>query len=234
MGKYSGRITSLLTGRAEEIDLEGNTFAVNESSLAVFRQWWKLINVEHFFVFAVAGTATILLLALLSYATAFGRPGLSGGINFLFLEAAVIGTRLTPLAGSAFLLTGGVMLCATQLTVLDATSRIMVENLAILWGKRFPLKHLARYFYAVLWLQIVAGVIILLSGFSEPLWLLTVGAVLNAAAMFVSVGLVAWLNFTSLHNHLRPSIWRLLFLAAAFLFFGGFLLFTIAEGAFLK
>jgi hypothetical protein len=63
---------------------------------------------------------------------------------------------------------------------------------------------------------------------------LTVGAVLNAAAMFVSVGLVAWLNFTSLHNHLRPSIWRLLFLAAAFLFFGGFLLFTIAEGAFLK
>ena len=226
MGKYSGRITSLLTGKAEAVSLEGNTFDVNQSNLAVYRHWWKLVNIEHFIVFAVTGAATILLLSLLSFVTVFGQPDLTRGISFLFVESAEISARLSGGVGMLFLVVVAVMLFATQLTVLDATSRIMAENIAILLHRHFPITHLAKYFYAVLWLQILAGIIILLAGFSEPLSLLTTGAILNAAAMFVSVGLVVWLNLTSLHHHLRPSLFRLIFLGFAFLFFGAFLIFT--------
>ena len=226
MGKYSGRITSLLTGKAEAVSLEGNTFDVNQSNLAVYRHWWKLVNIEHFIVFAVTGAATILLLSLLSFVTVFGQPDLTRGISFLFVESAEISARLSGGVGILFLVVVAVMLFATQLTVLDATSRIMAENIAILLHRHFPITHLAKYFYAVLWLQILAGIIILLAGFSEPLSLLTTGAILNAAAMFVSVGLVVWLNLTSLHHHLRPSLFRLILLGFAFLFFGAFLIFT--------
>lgn len=229
MGKYSGRITSLLTGEAEEIALEGNTFEVNENSLSVFRRWWKLINLEHFLVFALMGILTISLLALLAFATVYGHGGLPSGIGFLFKEAGAIGRVLGAGAGIAFLGTVAVMLSATQLTVLDATSRIMAENLAIAFHKRFPLTHLTHYFYGVLWFQIGAGVLIFLAGFSEPLFLLTLGAVLNAGAMFVSLGLVVFLNLTALHQELRPARWRLVFLAAAFLFFGGFTAFMVVE-----
>ena len=48
MGKYAGRITSLLTGKVEDISLTGTRFELSTESLADFKKWWKLINIEHF------------------------------------------------------------------------------------------------------------------------------------------------------------------------------------------
>lgn len=224
MGKYSGRITSVLTGKAEEITLEGNTFSVNDDSLSFFRKWWETINLEHLIVFAVTGIFTILMLALLSYTTLYLRGGIPSGVGFLMLEQAIIGQATLPVVGTGFILLVGLMLFATQLTVFDATSRIMAENLAILSHKHFPISNLSRNFYLVLWVQIILGVLVLLLGVTEPLMLLTIGAVLNALAMFVAIGLTCYLNITSLHAALRPKIWRLIILFIAFLFFGGFTL----------
>lgn len=228
MGKYAGRITSVLTGQTEEIALEGNTFIVDDASHRTFQRWWRLINLEHFSVFAVIGLVTILLLALLSYATVYGQE-LPAGVNFVIREGLIIGQRTVPAIGTVFLLIVAVMLFATQLTVLDATSRIMAENVAILFHKHFPLKNLSGYFYSVLWIQILAGAVILFFKLAEPLTLLTLGAVLNAVSMTIYIPLVVWLNITGLHKHLRPSWWRLAAIAAAFLFFAGFTVFVIGD-----
>lgn len=224
MGKYSGKITSILTGKAETIALEGNTFEINQSNLSFFRQWWKVINLEHLIVFGLTGIFTILMLALLAHTTLYQHGIIPSGVGFLILEKEIIGQMTLPFVGNAFFILVGLMLFATQLTVFDATSRIMAENLAILSNKHFPISNLSRYFYVVLWAQIILGVIVLSLGISEPLTLLTTGAVLNAAAMFVSIGLTCYLNITSLHAVLRPSLWRLAILLIAFLFFGGFTL----------
>ncbi len=224
MGKYSGKITSILTGKAETIALEGNTFEINQSNLSFFRQWWKAINLEHLIVFGLTGIFTILMLALLAHTTLYQHRIIPSGVGFLILEKEIIGQMTLPIVGSVFFILVGLMLFATQLTVFDATSRIMAENLAILSNKHFPISNLSRYFYVVLWAQIILGVIVLSLGISEPLKLLTIGAVLNAAAMFVSIGLTCYLNITSLHVVLRPSLWRLAILLTAFLFFGGFTL----------
>lgn len=229
MGKYSGRITSLLTGKTEVITLEGSTFAINENNLNIFRRWWKLINLEHLIVFAATGILTILMLTLLSFITVYKHGDVSSGIGFLFLEQTVIGQLTLPVVGTGFLFLTGLMLFATQLTVFDATSRIMAENLAILLQKRFPLTHLSRYFYAILWVQIVLGIVILFLGITEPFLLLTIGAILNALAMFVALGLTVYLNVTSLPLALRPKIWRLVILLLVFLFFGGFSLYLLIQ-----
>ncbi len=229
MGKYSGKITSILTGKAENITLEGNTFAVSTQTLSTYHHWWRLINLEHLIVFAITGILTILMLALLSFATVYHHGGIPSGVGFLFLQQQVIGQLAFPMIGTIFLVLVGLMLFATQLTVFDATSRIMAENLATLFRNRFPLTHLNRYFYTVLWTQILFGIIILTLGVTEPLLLLTIGAILNALAMFVAIGLTTFLNLSCLDKTLRPGLIRLIALGAAFLFFGGFSLYLLLQ-----
>ncbi len=227
MGKYAGKITSLLTGKKEDVKLTGNSFEINAESLSFFNKWWKNINIEHFFIFWLTGSITIVLLGLLSYATVFGIEGNSQGITFLINEAAAISGLLFPAAGTFFLIVGSLTLFGTQLTVFDATSRILAENTVITAYPRLNEKHIRKSYYVVLWLQIIAGIIIFKNGFTQPLQLLTLAAVMNAFAMFVHVGLTLWLNMTSLEKELRPSLIRITMMVFGFIFYGSFSIYTI-------
>ena len=229
MGKYVGRITSLFTGKNENVSLTGTKFPINEENLTSFKIWWKNINLEHFLIFWLMGSVTIVLLGFLSYVTVYGFEENLQGISFVINEGKVIGQTLFPVAGTIFLLVAGLMLFGTQLTVFDATSRILSENIVIASQGKLSEKSIPKTFYIVLWLQIVAGVIILLLGFTEPLALLTVAAVLNAFAMFIHIGLMLWLNMTSLEKPLRPSLNRIGVMLLAFLVYGGFSLYVLYE-----
>lgn len=229
MGKYAGRITSLFTGKGESMSLTGAKFEVDADSLKNFNVWWKNINIEHLLIFWVMGGITIAFLGLLSYITVFGDPGNLSGISFVISEGKAIGDALFPLAGTFFLLVGGLMLFGTQLTVFDATSRILSENIIITAQNKLSEKHIPKVYYIVLWLQILSGIGILLLGFTEPLALLTTAAVLNAVAMFVHIGLTLWLNSTSLDKPLRPSLLRKSAMGLAFLFYGGFSAYVIYD-----
>ncbi len=229
MGKYAGRITSLLTGKKEDISLTGTTFEVNKESLTVFNKWWKNVNIEHFVIFWLTGSITIVLLGLLSFVTTYGSLSNVQGIDFVLQEAQVIGERLFGFAGVFFLLVAGLTLFGTQLTVFDATSRILTENLLLSVPKYFHQKHIPKTYYAVLWIQIISGIAIFLFGFTEPLQLLTIAAVLNAFAMFIHVGLTLFLNLSSLEKALRPSTFRITAMVLAFLFYGGFSLYVFYD-----
>lgn len=226
MGKYSGKISSLITGREEKIKLEGETFKVNPDNLKKFQQWWKAVNLEHATIFWLTGAFTILLLALLAYATTFGASGNLAGIDFIINESKVIGNSLGNILGLGFLLGTGIMLFGTQFTVLDSTSRIMTENVLLAINKTNNVRVPIIY-YSVLWLQIIFGIIVFLIGFSEPLRLITIGAVINAVAMFAGIGLTLFLNLRSLPRELQPSLIRRIILSGSFLFFGVFSAITL-------
>lgn len=229
MGKYAGRITSLLTGKKEEVSLTGAKFEDNPENMANFRSWWRNINLEHFAFFWLTGSITIALLALLAFSTTYGQTGNLSGISFVFAESKMIGQAIFPLAGTFFLLVAGSTLFGTQLTVFDATSRILSENLILSFPKRLNAKVLPKIYYTVLWTQILTGILIFLLGFTEPLQLLILAAVLNAFAMFIHTGLTLWLNLTSLEKKLRPGIVRIGMMGLAFLFYGGFSLFVLVD-----
>ncbi len=232
MGKYAGRITSLLTGKSEEISLAGTTFDESPENLARFRTWWKNINIEHFFVFWLTGTVTMVLLAMLAYTTLHGTAGATSNITFVINQANVIGELLSPTVKIFFLIITGIMLFATQLTVFDATSRILSENVVLVSNDRIKERFLPKVYYSVLWIQIASGIAIFLLGFTEPLQLVVTAAVMNAIAMFVHSGLTLWLNMSSLGKNIRPSAVRIMIMSAAFLFYGGFSIFTIVDRIF--
>lgn len=229
MGKYSGKITSLLTGKKPDNKplLAGSQFTPNTESVKEFKRWWRNINIEHFLVFWLTGSVTIVLLALLAFTTTFGAEGSKSDISFVIAESQAIGQLLVPALGTFFLIVAGCTLFGTQLTVYDATSRILSENVILASRGLVKDRHLPKAYYATLWLLIGAGIIIFLSGFTQPLQLLFLAAVLNAIAMFVHTGLTLWLNKSSLPPQIAPNKFRTFAMVAAFLFYGGFSLYVV-------
>lgn len=229
MGKFSGRITSILSGKKEQISLEGTTFEPTETNIGHFQVWWRRINIEHALVFWVTGAFTMVLLSLFAFSTVFGNPDVLTSINFVILEGNIIASKTIPALGTFFLVMAGVMLFGTQFSVLGSNARISAENLVIADQNRFKISNLSKYFYIFLWAQILGGVAIFASGFTEPLALVVTGAVLNAFSMFIYTGMVLYMNKTSLVEKARPSILRTIVVGTAFLFYGGFSIFTILQ-----
>jgi hypothetical protein len=227
MGKYSGRITSLFSSKKEKINLEGYQFKITKKSESDFKKWWKVINTEHFFVFWLTGSVTIVLLSLLAYVTVYSSGGSTANISFVLKEADAIGNLLFPAVGTFFLIVTGLTLFGTQLTVFDATSRIITENIAIIKAKSLKAKNIPVIYYLILWSQILAGIVILSLGYDQPLQLLIIAAVLNAFAMFVHTGMTLYLNKKDLPKQIGPNKFRSTAMFIAFVFYGSFSLFVI-------
>lgn len=218
MGKFGGKITSILTGDVEELKLTGSRFEMTKDNLEKFKSWWSVVNIEHFLIFWFGGVVSICMLSLLAYSTVYGSIDLPSGVDFILHEAKIISQSINGLVGTAFLVIGGLMLFNTQLAVFDATSRIMAENTLILTKKG----SLPKIYYIYLWMQIACGIIIFAFKFGQPLFLLTVSAVLNAITMFVHIGLTLNLNIRDLEKEIRPNLFRIVMVVIAFLFFGYF------------
>ncbi len=230
MGKYSGKITSILTGaktKSSKPLLTGTSFAVTKESKKEFKKWWRTVNIEHFLVFWLTGSITIILLSLLAYTTTFGATGNKSDISFVILESVAIGNLLIPAIGTFFLIVTSATLFGTQLTVYDATSRILTENTVIAANGRIKDKDIPKVYYIVLWLMILSGVGIFLAGFTQPLQLLFIAAVMNAFAMFIHTGLTLWLNKTSLPKSIGPNRFRTTAMSLAFIFYGSFSIYVL-------
>ncbi len=234
MGIYSQKIAGLFASKKEvQIKLEGEDCELTPENITRFKKWWKLIGLEHLFVFWFIGALSMMMLMILSYATTHGLISNAEGINFVISEGMVIGNTLFSFAGTLFLIVVAIMLFQTQLGVMDSTSRIMAENLAIkkLDNKnkdthRVPTSgnkvNLSKIYFAFVWAQIAFGIILFLFNIYEPKTLIILGAVINAFAMFVHIGLVFWLNHSVLPKVFRPGWTRKIIMTIIFLFFGFF------------
>jgi hypothetical protein len=185
------------------------------------------VNKEHFLIFWFLGLFTMLTLSLLAFVTTFGMEGNAGGIAFVLNEALMIGRQTWPVLGSLFLIVTGIMLSATQLTVLDSTSRIITENILLL--RPTTSSNVSRTYYIVLWAQIAFGIAVFLAGFDQPLTLIVLGAMLNAFSMFIYTGILLWMNNRLLARELRPALWRNIVMLCTFLFLGAFCIVTAVE-----
>ncbi len=211
MCKGTEGITSVLTGKAKQIQIYGHQANFEDKRNDVlFIKWWRLINREHFIVFLLTGTIIIVLMAFLAFASVQDLPQ-TQGIGFLLDEAGRISTLVTPVVGVLFLIAVAIMLFATQLNILDSTSRIISENLVILKNKL----TLSKTYFGVLWFQIAAGILVFWFGYRDPVSLVVTGAVINALAMFVHIALTYFLNKATLPAKFQPGILRrtMIFLA---------------------
>ena len=93
-------------------------------------------------------------------------------------------------------------------------------------GNRFGI---SRLYFAVVWAMIAFGIVVLLTGFDQPLTLLVLSAALNGVVMFLYSGLLLWLNGRCFRGPLRPHPVRLVALVGSLCFFGYFSALTLAD-----
>ncbi|MFH0873359.1 MAG: Nramp family divalent metal transporter [Candidatus Komeilibacteria bacterium] len=231
MGIHAQKIGSLFHRRQQqEVRLEGHDFIATEDNQRKFNQWWRKINVEHGIIFWFLGWLAIALLMVLAHATTHGLPGNTEGIKFVINEGLIMSGQMGRMAGTAFLLIVSVMLFQTQLGVTDSTSRIMAENVALRLLKRGQKTiNLAQIYFFFVWAQIIFGIVLFTFNIAEPRLLIISGAIINAVAMFVHIGLVNWTNFRLLPRSVQPKLWRRIIMLIIFLFFGFFSALTLSQ-----
>lgn len=226
MGAYAQKISGLFAarGRKEEIRLAGEEFELNNKNISAFKKWWRLVNLEHLLVFWLIGSISMVMLMFLAYSTTYGLADNSKGINFVISEGSQIAQLTHPFLGLLFLVVVGIMLFQTQLGIMDSTSRIMSENVAIAKLKKSGKAKIAlsKIYYFFVWAQIAFGVTLFLFDFYEPKTLIVMGAVINAFAMLVHVILVTILNRRSLAKVFQPSLWRKIIIYIIIAFFAVF------------
>lgn len=236
MGKYAQKIAGLFTGAKanQTIKLSGESFDQTPENIANFRAWWRLISVEHLLVFWLIGSIAMALLMLLSFATAFGVEGNASGIQFVINQGLIISQTAFGFIGALFLVVISIMLFQTQLGVLDSTSRIMAENVAIkkLGSNNTATINLSFIYFTFLWLQILFGVLLFLIGLHEPRQLIILGAVINAIAMTVHIALVNIANWRLLPKPFQAALWRKIIIAVIFMIFAVFSVITIVDTIF--
>ncbi len=229
MGKYGTKISSLLSKEGSQaVVLEGKRFADTSPNRTLWSKWWQLVNQEHFLVFWTLGFVTIVMMSVLAKSLVYGK-NLESGISFLYAQAASISAATLPIVGMFFLLVSAVVLFSTQVGVLESSSRIISENILLVFydkGRKF---NVSLAFYIALWAQILLGIVVYLTGFKEPRLLLTTAAILNGMAMMISFPLVWWLNKTKLPKRYQPVLWRKAVLLAAFVFFVIFVTVTLKD-----
>lgn len=228
MGRYMGKISALFSRNKERVSLIGQHFAHNKTNQSRWNAWWQLVNREHALIFWGLGLFTIILLSVLAYSTVYGEVS-DQGLSFLFAQARVIGTNTTSIFQVLFLLVGAGMLFATQVGVLESSSRIISENIVLAAGKRMTRWSLGNWFYFALWFQIAIGIFMYGIGLQEPRLLITLSAILNAAAMMVAFGLLHILNKRHILSPYQPSLLRNVLLLTASVIFAGFLIKTIVD-----
>jgi hypothetical protein len=228
MGKHAAKISSLFSSKSKALPLEGAKFKDNSINRKVWNKLWWTVNVEHFLVFWTLGFVTISILSVLAYSLLYGK-NVTSGLSFIFAESEQIALITRPFFGTLFLLISLVMLFSTQVGVLESTSRIVSENALLIKHKKGQKIDLSKAFYIALWGQIVLGSLIFFMGVTEPRLLLTLGAVLNALAMAVSIPLIFYLNKKSLRSYYQPTTWRKVLLFLSFLFFAFFLTITVRD-----
>jgi len=230
MGRYMDKISSLFGKSKKSYEFFGHSFADTKLNRRRWQAWWQLVNREHLIVFFSLGLITIVLLSLLAYTTVFGsHQQVVEGISFIYLQAQIINQQTIPFFGTAFLVMATLMLFGTQVGVMESSARIISENMALFKLKPNEQINLSKWFYASLWGQIILGIIIYSFGIKEPRFLITLSAILNAAAMMLSFVFVSMLNKRYLRPWYRSGKLRQTIMGTAVLFFLYFLVLTILE-----
>ncbi len=156
----------------------------------------------------------------------FGQAS-TAGIDFLYQQSSILTSTMGRVFGVGFLVVAGLMLFSTQLGVLESSSRIISENFLLTKYKPEFIANPSLAFYIALWTQIILGIIVLLLGFGEPRFLLTLSAILNAVAMMFAFPLVYFLNRSNLKSRYQASTLTQIIFAVGFIFFVVFVSITI-------
>jgi hypothetical protein len=223
MGKYVPHIVSPVTGEDQAAPSTGTMVRQDEENIKRFRGWFRQASKEQLVSFWAICIASIITFSVLAYSTVFGQ-NLSDEADFDFIkgEGEVLKDVVGPWFGTFFWIFGSISLVLVALGVVDYVARLVADVVKTLYAAESERWTESRVYATVVWSMATVGILILLSGFDQPLVLLVLSACLNGIVMFIYSILLIRLNRKALPSAIRVTGVRLGVLAFCVLFYGFF------------
>jgi hypothetical protein len=223
MGVYIPRIVSPITGEEVAAPTTGVMMRADAANVERFRVWWRRANVEQFVSFWFICIFSITVFSMLAYATVGGRVmGEQANLAFVQAESLVLREVVAPWFGTFFLVFGSLSLILVALGTVDYIARIVADIIRTVYVPDSARWTESRLYFAIVWATVIAGSVILLSGWQQPLILLMTAACLNGLVMVVYSVLLIQLNRRGLPAPVRVRGMRLAMLVFATAFYGYF------------
>src|SRR5690606_8541132 len=128
MGSVAGYIPAAVGGQRVHLAHSGFTFAPDETNLARWRGWWRIVRVDEWGVFFIGAMIGMMLPALLYLTFLEGGQDIRG-LGIAATLAQAMEARL-PLMGGVIAFMGAWILFKTQLDILEGMTRATTD---ILW-----------------------------------------------------------------------------------------------------
>jgi hypothetical protein len=227
MGRYVPRLVSPVTGVEEAAPTSPSfIFETTPANMSRWLRWWRFANVEQLLTFVLVTMATICLTSMLAHSTLYGRPNLENSVSFLLLEGQALQGLVGRWFGVLFWAIGAFSLFATSMGIVDYTSRLAADVIKSTYLRDSGSSESAIYFRLV-WGMVALGIVIILSGFNQPVVLLVISACTGGVIMFLYSFLLIVLNRGALPEAIKPASWRVATLVWSTLFFGSLAALTI-------
>ncbi len=226
MGSYVPRLVSPITGEPEAAPSTGYVFTPTTENMSRWRGWWRFANIEQLTTFVLITFFTILFTSLLAYSTVYGRPDLANNISFIRTEGEVLAERVGPWFQYLFWFIGAFSLFAAALGIVDYTSRLAADVIKTSYRRD---ANESKLYAWLVWGLVVIGIVVLLAGFSQPIVLLVISAVVGGLMMFIYSGLLILINRKILPAPIRVRGWRLAGLVWSILLFGTLSVLTFGD-----
>jgi hypothetical protein len=233
MGFHAGRIVNAITGKNESVSASGFEFVINDLHLARWRRWMRFVRVDQGIIFWLLGLITLVLLSLNAYAVLSPLGVVPEGLQVASLQAKIFEAHWGFLGKEVFLIMAFLMLFSVMWTIIDAVTRIVGDTLFVNSQsgpfKKYltPLKDFSAsrlYYTLIIAIVIISAILVPLK---QPLFLITLSAVLGGFAMAIYTPLIFYLSNRSLPKPIRPGIITNTFLILASVFYITFTLFII-------
>jgi len=224
----------MLGGERIAFARDGKTFPPTEANLDKWRQWWRYLRTDFWFLWPLGCLVSMALPAVLAAHFAGTGEIWSGFASPTWLAQAV-GWRSGLVLWTLALLTGFAVLGLTQVGIAVGFARIVTDILWTAWARTRPVGRSAPsrgLYYIVLVGYVAVGCVAMTAG--DPFRLIVIGA--NVAALnFVALSIhTVWLNRALLPAELRPSLWREIGVLACGAFFAALLVQVLKDPARLR
>jgi hypothetical protein len=200
MAVYGGRITGLVSGKAEPIDVAGHLIDASPASAAAWPRWRRYLSVD--VLVGIGGNlATTLMTCLLAYALLYPKGLLPADYEIAVVQSTFFEVSWGPIGRILFLIVAAAFLTDTWLGTADGVSRMHAE---LVWSRVPGARRwsLRQWYYVMLALLTTITCFTMLLDAPGPLILLSavigfVGTVIFPPALYV-------LNYRRLAPTLPP------------------------------
>jgi len=229
MGNYQGRVKNPFHGEdPEPIQRDGFSFPPTTTNLKRWREWWRVVQLEHLLTFVVG--LFVVAPALMSVAIRYA-PGTTADALQMWLTD--VAPALGPIGTVLVFLVLFVALFTTEYAIVESFVRNSVDAIYEAYGREAGW-DLETLFWRVLTGFCLWGIVIILAFTSpfegrEPFFFLVVGAAMSGVMMWPYTALVLVMNTTRLPEHLQPGWARVAALWWASGFYGYFSVLLIAD-----